>query len=323
MKKKDVVVSVIIPNYNYGAYIGQCISSVLQSAYPPEKLEIIVVDDASTDQSVKIVGDIIKNTSLSLHLVQNDTNLGLVRSRNRGIVNSLGEFLFFLDSDNLIAKNCIALHVEALQNQPNCVACYAPVRDFSNSTGELLSLRSNNHFDYRKLLHGNYIDAMAMFRKKDLVESGMFSTDMPPYGWEDYELWLRLGSENKKVHYIGGEALSSYRRHDQNMTSNINFKKRDILVTYLKTKYEVKLELIETVEKAEEELRQKNIELNEREKELILKDLDIKKREFELLQKDLEIGKRESKIALFVNSKTFKLLVAILRPIDKIRKLFK
>ncbi len=242
----NILISVIIPNYNYAQYIMQCLQSMLDSDFDTDKMEIIVVDDASTDNSVEVVEEMMKNSRFPFRLLRNETNLGLILSRNRGIAYARGEFLFFLDSDNYIRKDCITVHLTALQQNPEAIACYAPIQDFLNIHGEHCGRRSNQSFDYHQLLEGPYIDAMAMFRKKNLVEAGIYDNKMPTHGWEDYELWLRLGKLKKKVIFIEGEPLSFYRVHQLNKSQNYKPDEYNHLVYYLKQHYPVKLNLVQS-----------------------------------------------------------------------------
>jgi glycosyltransferase involved in cell wall biosynthesis len=241
-----MLISVIIPNYNYAQYLEQCLQSLLESDVDKDKMEIIVVDDASTDNSVKVIEKIMLNSKFPFHLIKNETNLGLILSRNRGIAYAQGNFLFFLDSDNYINTECIKIHTNTLQQNPDATACYAPIQNFMNSTGEYCGLRSNQAFDYQKLLEGPYIDAMAMFRKNELNEVGKYDNKMPYYGWEDYELWLRLGKLNKKVIFVEGEPLSFYRVHELNKSQNYKDDQYNHLVYYLKQKYPIKLMLYQS-----------------------------------------------------------------------------
>jgi glycosyltransferase involved in cell wall biosynthesis len=241
-----MMISVIIPNYNYAQYITQCIQSVLESDFDSENLEIIVVDDASTDDSVNVIEEVMKSSRFPFRLIKNETNLGLVLSRNRGISFARGEFLFFLDSDNYIRKDCIKTHVAVMQQNKDAIACFAPIQNFLNKTGEYCGLRSNRQFDYHQLLKGTYIDAMAMFRKIDLIGVGKYDSKMPPYGWEDYELWLRLGKMNKNVIFIHGDPLSFYRVHELNMSQNFKTDQYNHIVYYLKQKYPINQLLLQS-----------------------------------------------------------------------------
>jgi glycosyltransferase involved in cell wall biosynthesis len=242
------LVSVIIPNFNYQHYIEEAINSVLHADFDPENLEIVVIDDASTDDSVKLIERIIRNANISIRLIKNVTNLGLIRTRNTGIVNAKGEFLFFLDPDNYIGKDCLKLHAGFLTRRPDYAACYAPVQVFDNETKDNMSLISNEPFNLTKLTSGNYIDAMAMFRKKSIIEAGMYDRRMPPIGWEDYELWLRLAGKGYKVGFIEGPALSFYRYHQSNMCKGFDDNDHNLLKYYLNIKHGLHLRLEVTKE---------------------------------------------------------------------------
>jgi glycosyltransferase involved in cell wall biosynthesis len=244
-----IQLSVIVPSYNYEKYLERALRSVAESDFDKNRMEIIVVDDKSTDQSVALVKKLQNTLGVNLRLICNTINLGLIRTRNTGIVHSNGEMLFFLDPDNYIRKDCLRRHYDFLAANPGYSACYAPIR-VVYETGEKqnLQLLSGEAFDINKLSQGNYIDAMAMFRKKDLVELGMYDTKMPPYGLEDYELWLRMGFQGKRVHFINGEPLSFYTHHSKSMVRNITNMQFNSLNWYLNEKFGIELEMIETPE---------------------------------------------------------------------------
>lgn len=252
-----ILVSVIIPNYNYSQYLEQCLKSVLESDFESDKLEIIVVDDASTDDSVKVIGETMNGCRFNFKFLRNETNYGLIISRNRGIVNAHGEFLFFLDSDNYINEDCLKIHAAVLQQNPEAIACYAPIQNFDNNTGVISGQRSNHPFDYQRLINGPYIDTMAMFRKAGLIEAGMYDTRMPGYGYEDYELWLRLGKMGYKVVFIPGRPLTFYRMHKHNKSQNYKPDHYNQLIYYLKQKYHIRLPALKT-EALNDLLTQKN-----------------------------------------------------------------
>ncbi len=237
--KSTIDVSVIIPNYNYEKYIEECIRSVVESEFDHSNLEIVVVDDASTDNSVTLVNKIKKQTDIPIHLIKHPLNLGLARARNSGIKNAKGKYLFFLDSDNYIGKDCLKKHFDYLSANENLSACYAPIQQFDNETRELLIVFSNEPYDYNRLSYGNYIDAMSMIKRADLVEIGLYDDKMPLNGWEDYELWLRFGSQNKQIAFMACEPLTFYRIHPDSMISKMDSVKYDLLQVYLNAKYHV------------------------------------------------------------------------------------
>ena len=240
------MVTVIIPSYNYSKYIHDCIESVFKSDFDPDCFEIVIVDDASTDNSIEVIEKLLRISPVPMKLIINDCNTGLIRTRNRAIIHSSGELIFMLDADNKIGHDCLQKHTQVLVSNPDVSCCYAPIRDFDNATGNLLGMRSDKPYDYNLLLNGAYIDAMAMYRKKDLLEVGLFDLKMPAIGWEDYELWLRLGRNNKKVVFIEGNPLSLYRVHPDSMIKNTKDYEYNLLILYLKHKYKIRVPLKNT-----------------------------------------------------------------------------
>ncbi len=246
MNKKPLV-SIIIPCYNYGRYLSQCLQSVAASNFDLQLIEILVINDASNDSTQEMVHDFSRNHShIVVKFLSNEVNLGLARSRNRGIYHASGKYVFFLDADNYIGPECLRLHVKTLEENPDSVACYGSIQDFDSTSGKWLSLRSCEPFNYSRLLDGPYIDAMAMFRKTELISFGMYDTKMPFWGWEDYELWLRLGKASKKVSFIGESPLSFYRRHISNMGDTIDGDRFNQVLYFLKCKYPIRLEFQKT-----------------------------------------------------------------------------
>ncbi len=123
MKKEDYpLVSVIIPTHNRKNKLIRLIDSILQSNYPKEKLEIIVVDDASTDGTYEEV----RKKFPQIKVIRNEKELFLAGSRNIGIKNAVGEYIFLIDDDNVVDKNCIYELVMTLKSN-NQIGIVAPL----------------------------------------------------------------------------------------------------------------------------------------------------------------------------------------------------
>jgi len=121
--------SIIIPVYNVQAFIIKCLESVYQQTY--QNIEVILVDDCSPDQSVKIVEDYLEglNNYFPISIIRHDVNKGLSESRNTGTKHAKGDYIYYLDSDDWISNNCIELLVNsALQYNSDVVVggtiCY-------------------------------------------------------------------------------------------------------------------------------------------------------------------------------------------------------
>ncbi|HLT42277.1 MAG TPA: glycosyltransferase family 2 protein [Sphingobacteriaceae bacterium] len=108
--------SIIIPVYNVNQFVERCVLSALNQTY--KNIEVIVVDDCGTDDSIRIVRNIIsdrKYTKIS-KIVSHENNRGLSAARNTGIAAASGEYVFFLDADDEITLNCIELLVNVANN---------------------------------------------------------------------------------------------------------------------------------------------------------------------------------------------------------------
>ena len=105
-------VSIIIPAYNADKWIGRCLESCIRQDYP--KLEIIVVNDGSTDRTLEVCNNYKKKNNNVI--VINKENRGVSNSRNVGIKKSTGEYLLFVDADDYIDSNMCARLVECMKD---------------------------------------------------------------------------------------------------------------------------------------------------------------------------------------------------------------
>jgi glycosyltransferase involved in cell wall biosynthesis len=104
------LVSVVIPNYNYASVLGLCLRSVQAQTYAP--IEIILVDDCSTDDSVQVA------RSLGISAIRLPVNSGVCAARNAGVARACGDIIFFLDSDVALAPDAVAIAVDILRSDP-------------------------------------------------------------------------------------------------------------------------------------------------------------------------------------------------------------
>lgn len=122
-KNATPLLSVVIPCYNTERYLGEAIQSVLDQAYAP--LEIIVVDDGSTDSS----GDVARRFDSVVQCIRQE-NGGISRARNTGIERAKGELLAFLDADDLWTPGSLSVRYDSLRSEPHVEAVYGGVEHF-------------------------------------------------------------------------------------------------------------------------------------------------------------------------------------------------
>lgn len=212
-------VSIIVPLYNYAHHVVETLDSV--AVQSTKDITLIVVDDCSTDNSVDTVHQWMQRqpkNRMGMMLARNRSNAKLSITRNTGIDLSRSNYCFMLDADNILYPRCIEKHVAALVARPDADAAYSLLEVFEGQADVI----GAGVFTKDGLKHGNFIDAMAMFRRSMLL--AMEGYENIRYGWEDYDLWLRMVKEDKIALHIP-EILARYRQHNSSMLrteTNIN-----------------------------------------------------------------------------------------------------
>jgi hypothetical protein len=200
-------VSVVVSLHNYEQFIGDAIRSVALSDY--EDLELVVVDDGSTDGSragaARCLGDCDWIQSLLVALPFNE---GLPFARNRGAALAQGELLFILDADNAVYSHAIGRLVEALDADPEAALAYGILERFDG--GGSLDLMNWLPWSRERFAHGNYIDATALIRREAFELVGGYAIDERLYGWEDFALWCAFADAGLRGVHVP-EILGRYR----------------------------------------------------------------------------------------------------------------
>lgn len=179
------LVSVIMPAHNSAAFISEAIGSVLQQTY--SNLELIVIDDASHDETVVIVEDLIKNDQ-RIVLLKNKQNLGPGPSRNTGIKAAKGDFIAFLDSDDLWLpqKLEVQLGFMAEHNIKMCFSSYLLMNEEGKKLPKMIEALPV--LTYKKLLLSNYVGNLTGIY--DAREAKYYAPTLPKR--QDWALWLNI-----------------------------------------------------------------------------------------------------------------------------------
>jgi glycosyltransferase involved in cell wall biosynthesis len=186
-------VSVIIPCYNSGKTIKNCISSVLNQTYPIH--EIIVIDDGSTDNSFEIVSKIQMENNFEKFISFKQKNAGPSKARNVGIMNSTGDFIAFLDSDDEWINDKIEHQITAFEKNTTVGIIgtnYVVKGNTLNNT-----LQEHQIIPFKKLLFKNYFVTSSVMVKRTVMIQHLFDTKKKFV--EDYDAWLRIVYENEGV----------------------------------------------------------------------------------------------------------------------------
>ena len=185
-------VSVIIPLFNKELFIEQTLKSVLDQSY--KNLECIIVDDGSTDNGPEITRRFIEQNRLSWKLVS-QPNAGQTKARNSGIRLSSGEYLAFLDSDDIWAPTKIQSQVDAMIKKPGCVLVLSAYAIFGDRTKRprVVRHKRSNRMNSRWLDmrgFGGGLESLGLVRRSTIDEIGMFDEGLSTSSGLDLSLRL-------------------------------------------------------------------------------------------------------------------------------------
>ena len=126
--KKHLLVSVIIPLYNYEKYVVDCIDSIVRQDY--KNIEIVLIDNKSTDNGLQVAKDKLSSCNVNYKIIENSHNLGICASLNLAIGQVKGDYTCIISSDDLLAKGRISRHIQILERSPNpnITVCNGPIQ---------------------------------------------------------------------------------------------------------------------------------------------------------------------------------------------------
>jgi len=209
------IISVIIPVYNGELKIRETIESILKQTF--KNLEIIVINDGFTDSTLEIVQSIYD----SRLQIFSYFNAGLSTSRNRGVSHSKGQFISFIDADDLWTVDKLEAQYKALQDNKKAAVAYSWT-DYIDAEGEFL--KAGRHMTvtgsvYSKLLQWNFLEngSNPLILKEALNEVGGFDESLAAA--EDWDMWLRLSARYEFVCVDRAQIL--YRISTNSMSTNL------------------------------------------------------------------------------------------------------
>lgn len=218
--------SVVIPTYNYGRFIGEALRSVFAQTLSP--VEVIVVDDGSTDETAEAVAEFGER----VRYIRQE-NAGVCAARNRGVAESSGDLIAFLDADDIWEPTKLEKQAAKFAD-PEVGLVHCGMREFDSDTGETLGIKLDGG-------EGEVWQAMllwktgaviapgcVMVRRRSIEEVGGFDTRLT--NGEDWEFCFRI-ARRYKVGFVP-ELLLNRRNHGTNATKNIALMERSTLIAW-------------------------------------------------------------------------------------------
>lgn len=213
-------ISVVIPCYNYGRFLKQCVDSVLNDQ-PGVDVEIVIVDDKSTDDSREIALAIGAKHP-QVRLISHETNQGHIKTYNDGLEAATGEFVMLLSADDLVTPGALTRAAELLTTDEAIGLVYGNAIHFHGQLPQS-RLRGKDWIvwageDWVRVRCKSGYNVVAspevMMRTSTLREIGGYRPDLPHAA--DFEMWLRTAAV-AKIGYLVGVDQAFYRHHSANM----------------------------------------------------------------------------------------------------------
>ena len=249
----DPLVSIYITNYNYGKYIDQSIISALKQSY--KKLEIIIVDDFSNDDSIVKINKYRKNKNVKV--IFNRKRLGLINSAIKAISISKGKYFLRLDADDILKKNAIKMLVNITKKNSKISMVFPNFRYYFEKT------KSYKSFKYQKKRTYDLLDfpahgACSLIKKKSFNRVGGYSKLFDRQ--DGFYIWSLFILNQFKIVNLS-KSLFFYRIHGENLSKNSNriLGERKKIIDYLLRRFkDKKKKLLILKEKTEYELKNLN-----------------------------------------------------------------
>lgn len=204
--------SVIIPAYNGAHFVDRAIQSALSQTY--ERIEVVLVNDGSTDDT-GLVADRISKLDSRVRVVHKE-NGGLSSARNAGILAAQGEYLMFLDVDDVIAPTKLETQVRALNADATKTLVYSQYEILYEDSGRTVqTARGEAPLPFRELLaYRNWFGVMVPLLRRSLVDAVGFFDESLKAG-EDYDYWIRCAEHTEFLYSPG--VVASYVQHEGQM----------------------------------------------------------------------------------------------------------
>lgn len=213
------LVSIITPSYNKQQFIAETINSVINQIY--QNWELIIVDDKSIDGTIELIKD-VSNKDNRIKIYLNDTNRGGSYSRNYGLQKAQGDYVIFLDADDILMPDCLLNRVEEMKKDTTLDFCVFTMGNFNSKIGD-------NNFVWKPISKNPLKDFIKhrlpwtilqpIWKRETLIRLGGFDESFPRF--QDVEFHTRvLFQENINFIQVSGSPDCYYRIGDERRNYN-------------------------------------------------------------------------------------------------------
>lgn len=225
------MISVIIPTYNREKTILRSVNSVLNQTI--KNLEVIVVDDCSTDNTVQLLEKI---EDKRLRVLKHKTNKGACEARNTGILNAKGDYIAFQDSDDAWRHNKLELQIAAMDTY-GCNICICQMMRYGYKNSGIYPDVNTGVINYKDIIGSFIVSTQTIVAKREVFEDALF--DPKVKRMQDYD-WIVRAAKNNKVCSIAVPLVDVYLQ--ENSITTYNYKKLIESFDFFLDKYDYMLE---------------------------------------------------------------------------------
>jgi peptidoglycan/xylan/chitin deacetylase (PgdA/CDA1 family) len=204
-------VAVIVPCHDDGQLVIEAIESVVE----PEPIEIVIVDDASTDENtLRVVAGLRER---GFPVITHEHNRGLPAARMTGLARSRAPYVFPLDADDLLVAGSLSVMADLLDARPQVAVCFGDYEEFGTHDG---GRRVPSRLDPYRIVFRNDYPVSSLFRRTALLSAGGWRLVGNEVGYEDWHLWMTLAERGEQGVHWGRGAVLRRRLHGQRMLSD-------------------------------------------------------------------------------------------------------
>lgn len=225
---EDILFSIVIPTYNRGNLIDETIKSVLKQTY--QNYEIIIVDDGSTDNTQQLINT-FSDKRIKYYKKNNEERS---IARNFGLNKAKGNYVYLLDSDDIIYSHHLKTAFEFINKSNKVDAFFLPYEILDIKTGKVKSLKKINNTINEELINGNFLSCHGVFLSKEVVSKFKFKEDL--VRGEDYEFWLQIASEYeiKNIDIVTSALIIHDKRSVNNTDIHFLITQKNKFLNYIK-----------------------------------------------------------------------------------------
>ena len=236
IKMHNKKVSIIVPVYNVERYVEKCIRSILDQSY--QNIEIIIVDDGSTDDSYNVCTDLREESPDKIKLFKKE-NGGLSSARNFGLLRAQGEYISFVDSDDIVSQDFIEKLVFLLEETGSSISC-CQVAKFNNEKKPKFTHKVKySEYNAKKAIELLVTNKIPSHACNKLYAASLFQNIEFPIdrNYEDIFIMYKIFKDAKKVALYNNAKLYGYLQRKGSITGSIDSKSLDDYIDAINQRY--------------------------------------------------------------------------------------